>query len=123
MCTLKPYLITPVKQRTCLSLPECPPAPKAQKSALPYSCAGFPSLPFLATNCEVEEEKSEVNMMLKPRPVYESSTRTRVDTLKKEEARPHVSSIHILLRTARESNEDFVLNCLQSPHKSIPKAA
>ena len=122
MCTSKSQLLTPITERTSLSLPQCPPPPKAQKPNLTYGPGGFPSLPFVANDCEIA--KTDVDMMLKPRPSHQASTSLSIKTVEKEQvARPTIENIAALLRKARGSNRGFAIEYLPNPHIPISKAA
>ena len=122
MCTSKSQVLTPITQRTSLSLPQCPPPPKAQKPNLTHRSGGFPSLPFVVNNGEIA--KTGVDMMLKSRPAYQASASFSIKTFKKEQvAMPDAENIALLLRKARGSNRGFVIEYLPNPHIPISKAA
>ena len=93
MCTSNSTHLTPVSKRPCLSLPECPPPPKAQKPTVMFRRTGFPSLPL--SDDSKMTKKCEVGI------IYECA--------KAERTNPSAKDIAIILRKTRGRDEDVVM--------------
>lgn len=103
MCTTsKLNVLTPVSKRPSLSLPECPPTPKARKPTLSLESGCFPSLPFCF---DVEDTESAEN---------EGSSGSGSGSDKDNRT---------IQRKIREPGQSFAMKFLKSSHMPFSKAA
>lgn len=117
--------LTPEIKRTCVSLPECPAAPRAQRPTLSHM--NFPTLPFQFND---EEERSwgssepSSETTPKPRPVY-TNLSASFDGAKLGKRQRSVLSMSETVALFKEANElkqhAALFECLQG-HR-FPKAA
>ncbi|KAL7502206.1 hypothetical protein ACHAXN_000747 [Cyclotella atomus] len=121
---------TPVTKRRCLSLLDCPPAPRPSRPSVQLKTANLPSLPLIFNDIKSSTESSDSDSsetteaaVPKAKPVNEMSSFNMHKLNKRQRPGLSIKEAMLLLKQSRHLDDCDSVERMESSHLPISKAA